>query len=53
MRVTWRPMQRADHWEKNGRFWSPAKAYASWWCMHTIVAYEWRIAREVEWNALS
>ena len=53
MFVRWRPVERADHWEKIWRFWSPDEAYHSWWCMHTIILYEWRMDQEVERNALS
>ena len=53
MFVRWRPVERADHWEKILRFWSPAEVYASWWCLYTIIAWEWQMGREVERNALS
>ena len=47
MFVKWRPVDTADHWEKIRRCCSPAEVYAYWWCMHTIVAWEWKMDREV------
>ena len=38
---------------KNWRFWALAEAYALLRREHTNVACEWRIAREVDWKALS